>query len=76
MLSLTYQLTRAFEERHSVRPNLIYLNPSHFAIFKSDYPDPAVRARILDRLGLEVVIDRDVMHPHVAWSSTAMKRAC
>lgn len=75
MLSLIYQLSSEFEQRHGVRPNLIYLNPLHHTQFCNDYPDPAVRSRVMEHLGMEVVIDRDVIHPHVAWSSTAQKLA-
>ena len=75
MLSLIYQLSSEFEKRHGLRPNLIYLNPRHQQQFCNDYPDANVRVRIMQHLGMEVVIDRDVIHPHVAWSSTALRRA-
>lgn len=75
MLSFINRLVREFEQEHGIHPNLLYLNRFHFenlkASFETDYTTP----QILDLLEMEVVIENDITHPHVAWTKIAKRVA-
>ena len=75
MLSMIYRLTQDFERSHGIRPNLLYLHPEHLQQFQLDYPDPHSRAEIFRRLGLEIAVSREAVHPHVAWSLLVLRDA-
>lgn len=67
MLSFIYQLATRFERAHQVRPNLLYLNPAHFGQLCDSFGDPDDVGRILGILRMELIIDAEVVHPHVGW---------
>ncbi len=73
MLSMIYRLTQDFERRHGIRPNLLYLHPDHLQRFQLEYPDPRSRTEIFRRLGLEIAVSSEAVHPHVAWSSQVLR---
>ncbi|MHB8744909.1 MAG: hypothetical protein ACYC7I_00060 [Gammaproteobacteria bacterium] len=75
MLSYFYQLAVSFERDHGLRPNRLYLNPTHLAYLKETFPDPSDFANILRLLEMELIIDREIVHPQVAWASAAHRRA-
>lgn len=75
MLSYFYQLAVNFERDHGLRPNRLYLNPAHMAHLKETFPDPHDFANILRLLEMELIIDREIVHPQVAWTSAALQRA-
>ncbi|MHB8473680.1 MAG: hypothetical protein ACYDC8_12720 [Gammaproteobacteria bacterium] len=75
MLSYFYQLAVSFELDHGLRPNRLYLNPTHLAYLKETFPDPSDFANILRLLEMELIIDREIVHPQVAWTSAAHRRA-
>ena len=75
MLSYIYRLAMNFENEHDLRPNLLYLNPEHMTRLKETFPDPADFANILRLLEMEIIIDREIVHPQVAWASAARQRA-
>lgn len=68
MLSHLYRIAAEFERRHAVKPNLLYLNYTHFEQLKQaliGFPDAE---ELLCRLDMAVVLQQDVAHPRVAWS--------
>ncbi len=67
MLSFIYQLATRFEHAHHVRPNLLYLNPDHLLQLRESFADPDDLGRILGILHMELIIDTEVVHPHVGW---------
>jgi hypothetical protein len=75
MLSYIYRLAMNFEQEHGLRPNLLSINPAHLAQLKETFPDPADFANILRLLEMELIIDREIVHPQVAWSSATRQRA-
>ena len=75
MLSHIYRLARQFEHAHQVRPNLLYLNPEHLEHLRESFADPRDMGKILELLQMELIIDREVVHPHVAWSARLLRRA-
>jgi len=75
MLSYIYRLIHNFEQTHQFLPNLLYLNPVHMQYLQDGVAQNYTLQTINDLLGMELIINRDVVHPHVAWTQTARKRA-
>ena len=73
MLSFVYQLAHAFEQEHGYRPNLLYVNRRHFDALKMDLPLDTAQGTLPKRLGMEVVLTEEVVHPRVAWLLTARR---
>ena len=69
MLSFLYRIYRDFEGCHGVTPNLLYLNYRHFAELQCSLAGLPDTAALLQRLDMEVILQNDVLHPRVAWSS-------
>lgn len=74
MLSFIYRLVRDFEKEHGIHPNLLYLNPNHLQFLREQLNDEVQMDRIVDLLGMEVMITAEAIHPHVAWTQLAMNR--
>ncbi|MGD8742605.1 MAG: hypothetical protein PVH46_04215 [Granulosicoccaceae bacterium] len=66
MLSFIYRLVREFEAEHGLRPNVLYLNVDHFQRLRQDFIDPEDIEGIINRLGMEIVIDKTALHPHLS----------
>lgn len=64
-----------FERRHGVRPNVLYLNVTHYTVLRDDCPD-LFRPGSRPSLGVHIVIksDRDQLHPEVAWYPPRVSR--
>lgn len=75
MLGFIYRLIRDFEAEHGIRPNLLYLNQFHAAHLKASFDQSYTMNQIMEILEMELVIEHDIMHPHVAWTQTAKKVA-
>jgi len=75
MLSFIYRLARQYEREHGHPPNLLHLHPAHFAMLQTalaEIPDLGALRRFL---GMEIVIDGDLVHPRVSWSAVDWRRA-
>ena len=75
MLSFIYRLATRFENTHQVRPNLLYLHPDHVAQLRQSFSHPDDLGRILRFLQMELILDPEVIHPHVGWSPAIERRA-
>jgi hypothetical protein len=71
MLSFIYRLVNDFESTHDLRPNLLYLNEEHLQHLKDGFSKEYDLFRIMQTLGMEIIIDRGCVHPHVAWTRIA-----
>jgi len=69
MLSHLYRIFSDFERRHGICPNLLYLNYHHYHELKRALPGLETTAELLQRLNMEIILQRDIIHPRVAWSS-------
>ena len=68
MLSHLYRIAAAFEHRHGVAPNLLYLSYAHFEQLGQALSGLRDTGALLGKLDMEVVLQQDVAHPRVAWS--------
>lgn len=75
MLSFVYQLARTFEQEHGYPPNLLYLTPRHYSALMAALPEDSARENLRQRLGMEIILTEEVVHPHVAWTRQAQRRA-
>ena len=75
MLSYLYRLAVRYEQTHRVRPNLLYLNPDHLEQLRHAFDQPDNLDRILSLLQMELIIDREVIHPRVGWIPALERRA-
>jgi hypothetical protein len=75
MLGYIYRLIRGFEQEHGVQPNLLYLNRLHSEHLLAAFDEKYTLGQIMDMLEMEMVIDPEVMHPHVAWTQSAHRIA-
>ena len=75
MLDYIYRLIRDYEQEHGIHPNLLYLNRIHSEYLKNAFAEDYSMRHITDALQMEMIIDHDIMHPHVAWTYAAQKMA-
>ena len=74
MLGFIFRLIRDFEQEHGIHPNLLYLSPFHHKHLEAAFAEGFSIQRIQDVLKMELFIDHDIMHPHVAWTHTAQRK--
>jgi hypothetical protein len=74
MLSFVYRLVRSFEQEHGVHPNLLYLSPAHLHSLRQQLDACEQMDDIVNLLGMEIIVTRETVHPHVAWTSTQWRR--
>lgn len=68
MLSFIYRLASEFEQEQGFRPNVLYMNHQHFSRLQGELaaiPDLDVMSGLL---GMEIVLDDGLVHPHVYWT--------
>lgn len=75
MLSYIMNLVNHFQHEHGCRPNLLYLNNDQLQHLKSDFSNELSLHHLCGMLEMELVIDREVIHPHVAWVQSASRLA-
>lgn len=68
MISFLCRLANRFETEHGYRPNILYLNSKHYTQLRSDLSEIKNLGDLVTFLGMEVVLDSEMTHPHVAYS--------
>ncbi|MDY6981232.1 MAG: hypothetical protein SV201_15275 [Pseudomonadota bacterium] len=75
MLSFIYRLANDFEQEQGFRPNVLYMNNQHFDHLKDDLAEIPNLDIINQLLGMEIVLDDELVHPHVYWTPVDWRRA-
>lgn len=75
MLSFIFQLAHAFELEHGYPPNLLYLNHRHYDSLQAALPEDAEQGTLNRRLGMEIALTDEVVHPHVIWTRVVARHA-
>jgi len=75
MLGYIYSLVRSFEKEHGFHPNLLYINSIHNKHLTSSFADGYSMQQIMNILGMEIIVDQEIIHPRVAWTHTAFRTA-
>ena len=73
MLSYIYSVAKEFEREHGFSPNLIYMNYAQLECLKQQLEDPYDFNSILVFLGMELILQDDIISPSVAWSRSPWK---
>lgn len=73
MLDHIYRLVSSFKQEHGVHPNLLYLNLLHSEHLKSSFDETYTLGQIMNMLQMEMILDPEIIHPHVAWTQTAQR---
>jgi len=71
MISYLLRIIDEFRREHGHQPNLLYLNEFHFNHLKSGFDEEMNLSALCDMLRMELIVTREVIHPHVAWTQTA-----
>lgn len=75
MLSYILRLIDEFKREHGCQPNLLYLNDFHLNHLKSGLAEELTLPLMCEMFQMELIVTREVIHPHVAWTQTADKMA-
>jgi len=75
MLSFIYRMMREFEMEHGMKPNVLHLNNAHFDKLRDDFLDPSNIEAIISRLDMEIVIEKNSLHPHLSWMESSYRKA-
>jgi len=75
MLAFIYRLIRQYEVEHGIRPNLLYLNRLHAENLKASFDQSYSLSQVMDILGVDLIIENEMSHPHVAWTQVAARAA-
>ena len=75
MISYIYRLIQQFQRQHGIHPNLLYLNEIHAQHLKQSFGEDFSHHSITDLLQMELIINKEITHPHVAWTHTAQRMA-
>lgn len=67
MLSYLYRQANGFLTEHGYRPNVLYMNRHHFSQLRTDLANIQGLGELVHFLGMEIVIDAEVPHPHVSY---------
>lgn len=71
MISFLLRIINEFKNEHGYQPNLLYLNEFHLNHLKTGFDEGMSLPELCDLLHMELVVNREVIHPHVAWTQTA-----
>lgn len=71
MISFILRLIDEFKQEHGYQPNLLYLNEFHLTHLKSGFAEDFTLQVICEVFQMELIVNREVIHPHVAWTQTA-----
>jgi len=75
MLSYIYRQICEFKNQHGILPNLLYINEQHAEHLKESVAEGFTLQNIAELLQLEVIINKEVLHPQVAWTQSAIRIA-
>ncbi len=75
MLSYIYRLCRDFELEMGYPPNTLIINRDHLEHLRGSFGAGEDFASIRERLGLEMLLRQDAVHPRVNWLASAARKA-
>lgn len=66
MLSLIVSLVNDYHEHHGHRPNLVYMNETHYQYLREELPGVRGHEDVVAMIGVDIALADDAVHPHVA----------
>jgi hypothetical protein len=75
MLSFIYRIYREFELEMGYRPNVLFINPEHLKCLVDEMGEEPGLPSVRERLGMEILMREDAVHPGVAWLVSGCRKA-
>ena len=75
MLSFIYRLCKEFEKEMGYPPNVLLINQAHLESLRASFSEEVEFSDIRQKLGLEVLLRQDALHPSVNWLLSAARQA-
>jgi hypothetical protein len=66
MLSFIVSLVNNYETNHGVRPNLVYMNETHYSYLREELPGVRDHEDVTAILGVDIALNDETLRPHVA----------
>ncbi len=66
MLSFIVSLVNNYETHHGVRPNLVYMNETHYSYLREELPGVRDHEDVTAILGVDIALNDETLRPHVA----------
>jgi len=66
MLSFIVSLVSTYETDHGVRPNLVFMNETHYEYLREELPGVRDHDDVTTILGVDIALSEEAIRPHVA----------
>jgi hypothetical protein len=66
MLSHIVSLVREYEQFHGTRPNLVYMNETHYGYLREELPGVRDHNDVISILGVDIALSDEALRPQVA----------
>ncbi len=66
MLSHIVNLVSDYERHHGERPNLVYMNETHYSYLREEMPGVWDHNDVVSMLGIDIALSDEAIRPHVA----------
>jgi hypothetical protein len=66
MLSHIVTLLDSYERNHGERPNLVYMNETHYGYLREELPFVRDHSDVVAILGVDIALNDEAMHPQAA----------
>lgn len=66
MLSVIVSLMEQYQRCHGNRPNLLYMNETHYEYLREEMPGAKDHREVVALLGIDIALTDDAARPHVA----------
>ena len=66
MLSHIVNLVKDYEHMHGARPNLVYMNETHYGYLREELPGVRDHDNLIAILGVDIALSDEAIRPQVA----------
>jgi hypothetical protein len=66
MLSHIMTMVNTYEQHHGVRPNVVYMNETHYGYLREELPGVRDHHDVVNILGVDIALSDEIIHPAVA----------
>lgn len=66
MFSHIVSLVQDYEQGHGMRPNVVYMNETHYSYLREEMPGVRDHNEVVRILGVDIALADDILHPQVA----------
>lgn len=66
MLSHIVTLVDSYERNHGIRPNLVYMNETHYSYLREELPFVRDHNDVVAILGVDIALNDEALHPQAA----------